>query len=94
MCRLQLEEAMLPDHAEASWGEGRLHIHRMIIPTKTTSAVTIRPEATADLRLDAFRFRSLRQVGFAGLVQFRCNLFFLLVDQFLPALNQVVSALP
>jgi hypothetical protein len=45
MCRLQLEEAMLPDHAEASWGEGRLHIHRMIIPTKTTSAVTIRPEA-------------------------------------------------
>lgn len=45
------------------------------------------------LHLNAFRFRFVGQVGFAGLVQFRRNLFFLLVDHFLPALDQVASAL-
>ncbi len=44
--------------------------------------------------LDSLRFRLGRQVGFGGLVQLRCNLLFRLVDQFLPLLDDVFSALP
>jgi len=44
--------------------------------------------------LDAFRFRFLRQAGCIGLVQSRFNLFFRLIDQFPPAVDEIISALP
>src|SRR5271167_2338128 len=60
---------------------------------------TVRYAVCPDSRertLDTFRlrFRFLRYVEFISLVQCRRNLCLRLVDQFLPAINQVISALP
>ena len=60
---------------------------------------TVRHAVCSDSRertLDSFRlrFRFLRCIGFISLVESRCDSFFRLVDQFLPAINQVISALP